>query len=163
MIISKETEQQVQLLLSQKKKVLAVQVVRDQTGCSLSQAKEFVDHFEHGVLIPEKFDQGSLEDMLISLLQHGKKIEAVKLYKDTTGSTLADSIKYVDQLTSSSNAGRNPEPSSQILKTQSFGSRETELQKIMAHHEPSSKWGLWKVIVICILLALLIISFLIPG
>lgn len=156
MIISKETEKQVQLLLSLKKKVLAVKFIRDQTGCSLSQAKDFVDHFQRTEPVAGKNSPGDLEHLLINLMQHGKKVEAVKLYKDATGAGLSDSIIYVEELTSSSKIDRDLETRHQTFKTQSFSSRETELQKIIASHEPSTKSGLWKMILAIAFIALLV-------
>lgn len=44
-------------------------------------------------------NSSNLDSKILSLYQKGKKLEAVKLYKDATGKSLTESKEYVDKLT----------------------------------------------------------------
>ncbi|WP_316836668.1 CFI-box-CTERM domain-containing protein [Pedobacter nutrimenti] len=101
-IISKDQEAQVLLLLQRNRKVEAVKLVMDAAKCGLKEAKDFVDHFRESgtssISRSERSFHENLDAELTSLLLHGKKIDAVKLYKDHTGAGLKDSVDYVNSL-----------------------------------------------------------------
>lgn len=101
-IISKDQEAQILLLLQRNRKVEAVKLVMDAAKCGLREAKDFVDHFtESGTTSIGRSERSFSENLnaeLTSLLLHGKKIDAVKLYKDHTGAGLKDSVDYVNSL-----------------------------------------------------------------
>lgn len=100
MIISKEMELQIELLLSQNRKLEAVKLVLDTTHCGLKDAKDFVDNFRPGnsLTSTEPRPKGNIDAELLNLLAKGNKLAAVKLYKDATGKGLAESKDYVDNL-----------------------------------------------------------------
>lgn|GEM_PF-3453181 len=96
MIIPQETQQQIQLLLSQNNKIQAVALVKQATNCSLREAKDYVDQLDQPkIKMPFK---ENIDDQLRTLLTKGKKIEAIKIYKDHSGVSLADSKNYVESL-----------------------------------------------------------------
>jgi ribosomal protein L7/L12 len=100
MMISKEMEQQIELLLSQNRKLEAVKLVLETTHCGLKEAKDFVDNFRPGnsLASTEPRSKGDIDGELLNLLANGNKLAAVKLYKDATGKGLAESKDYVDSL-----------------------------------------------------------------
>jgi ribosomal protein L7/L12 len=94
MIIPQETQQQIELLLSQNKKIQAVALVKEATNCSLKEAKDYVDQLD----LPKIPFKGNIDDQLRALLIQGNKIQAIKIYRDHTGASLADSKNYVESL-----------------------------------------------------------------
>lgn len=96
MIVSSDTLKKVQVLLAQHKKVMAVKIVKEDTNCSLKEAKDYVDQLEQTK--PTLSFPANIDNELRTLLAQGKKIEAIKLYKDNSGQSLADSKYYVEHL-----------------------------------------------------------------
>lgn len=96
MIISNHTLQKVQALLAQDQKLLAVKVVKDETNCSLKEAKDYVDQLEQPKRTPSF--TGKVDDELRALLANNRKIEAIKLYKEHSGLSLAACKDYVENL-----------------------------------------------------------------
>ncbi|HWW42057.1 CFI-box-CTERM domain-containing protein [Pedobacter sp.] len=101
-IISKEQEAQILLLLQRNRKIEAVKLVMDAAKCGLKEAKDFIDQFTETRTTSaggkERSLRENLDAELTSLLLNGKKIDAVKLYKDHTGAGLKDSVDYVNSL-----------------------------------------------------------------
>lgn len=94
MIVPSETLQEIQILLSQNKKVHAVALLKRVTNCSLKEAKDYVDQLAR----PKKPLTGNIDDQLRALLLQGDKIMAIKIYRDHSGESLADSKDYVERL-----------------------------------------------------------------
>ncbi|EHQ28384.1 hypothetical protein [Mucilaginibacter paludis] len=99
MVLSKAIEAEVQTLIMQNRRLRAVKLVVDTTGCGLKDAKDFVDSFAAGQGVPvvKALPEG-LDAQLNLLLSQGKKLNAVKLYKEATGLGLAQSKDYIDKL-----------------------------------------------------------------
>src|SRR5690348_15974612 len=96
-------ENEVRSLLSQGKKIAAVKLYKDQTGVSLRKAKEAVEALERSGDLPggrPPAAAGSFEAELVSLLQRGQKIEAIKVYKERTGASLVEAKQAVEALES---------------------------------------------------------------
>ncbi len=96
MILSKDVESQIGQLLSKNKKIEAIKLVIDTTKCGLKEAKNFIDHYAAGWSAdnaPVNTDQE-----ILSLLAQGRKLEAVKLYKESSRAELAESKDYVEAL-----------------------------------------------------------------
>ena len=96
---TEDLEQQVRLLLGQGQKLEAVKRYKDQTGASLREAKEAVEAIEAGEspTSPPEPD-GNMEADLLPLLEAGKKLEAVKIYKQRTGVQLIEAKQAVEAL-----------------------------------------------------------------
>lgn len=92
------TLKEIQSLVAQNKKTAAIKLVCDTTKCSLKDAKDYVDNLGKYPASAAPMAAGNIDDQLKKLLSEGKKLEAVKLYKDHTGVGLAASKDYVDHL-----------------------------------------------------------------
>lgn len=106
-------------LLRSGRKIEAIKVYRRVTGASLADAKDALERLEQSIMLsgisagsaPQlnlaqlagmaNMDTG-LPGMLLSeiaqLISQGKKIEAIKVYRQHTGAGLADAKSVVDQL-----------------------------------------------------------------
>lgn len=94
-----DLEQQVRTLLEQGHKLEAVKQYKEQTGTSLKEAKEAVEAIECGdTLAQPTTPHDDMEGELLALLAAGRKIEAVKLYKQRTGVQLIDAKQAVETL-----------------------------------------------------------------
>ncbi|PTS98253.1 hypothetical protein DBR11_15405 [Pedobacter sp. HMWF019] len=136
-IISKDQEAQILLLLQRNRKVEAIKFVMDATKCGLKEAKDFIDHFkETGIASidgSERSFRENLDAELTSLLLNGKKIDAVKLYKDHTGAGLKDSVEYVNSLQEGEVTPVSKSP---------LNNRDTQIEQIIkAQQEQKPKTG----------------------
>ena len=96
---SADLERQVRSLLDQGQKIAAVKLYKDQTGVSLAEAKEAVEAMQPGADPPPPPDiADDLKSELLRLLGGGKKLEAIKLYKDRTGVALIEAKQTVESL-----------------------------------------------------------------
>jgi ribosomal protein L7/L12 len=99
MMVSTGIKTEVEQLISQKRKIEAIKLVHDDTGCSLKEAKDYIDNLAAGMVTQAPAMSNEDMDMrLMALLSQGKKLEAVKLYKDATHLGLAESKDHVDGL-----------------------------------------------------------------
>lgn len=106
MMISKELETKVRLLIAQNRKVLAIKSIIEETDCKLKEAKDFVDSLENGSAFQLSSSGSNLDSELLDLISRGKKLEAVMLCKTRTNLGLKESKDYVENLGSGSR-GRN--------------------------------------------------------
>jgi ribosomal protein L7/L12 len=92
-------EQEIRGLLGEGQKIEAIKLYRERTGAGLKQAKEAVEAIERGepLPIPEIVDE-SFKRELIALLDHGQKIEAIKLYRENTGVGLKQAKDAVEAI-----------------------------------------------------------------
>lgn len=124
MNITPETEAKVKLLILQGRKIEAIKLVCDTTKCGLRDAKDFVDGYVPGNSSPlYAMTTQDMDTQLVNLLLQGKKLEAVKLYKDKTHLGLAESKDYVDNLQAGATAIQS--------KTRTNNKRETQIDQIM--------------------------------
>lgn len=130
MEISKELEHKIHFLLSKGKKIEAVKLVKSTTNCGLKEAKDFVDSFSPAQFRSSEVPTPDMEVELRSLVQQGKKIEAVKLYKDRTGAGLKDSLAYIESLI---------EKAKPLSPNPGIKSRETQLEDIVKQQEKELK------------------------
>lgn len=92
-------EQQIRLMLAEGYKIGAIKLYRDQTGASLKQAKDAVEAIEQGQpLAAVGKQEDSFEYQLIELLQAGRKIDAIKLFRERTGADLKQAKDAVEQI-----------------------------------------------------------------
>jgi ribosomal protein L7/L12 len=80
-------------------KIEAIKRYRELTGAGLAEAKQAVEALERGEATPsaEPADS-SFEREIVSLLQAGKKIEAIKLYRKRSGVGLKEAKDFIDAL-----------------------------------------------------------------
>jgi len=129
------------ILVSRNRKLEAVKLVYEATECGLKEAKEYVDSLETVNIADEKYDLNpdckDLDSSILSLMSQGKKLEAVKLYKDITGAGLAESKDYVEDLY------ENRATADKTRMAEPLRSRETEIDKILTeqHLKPENKNG----------------------
>ncbi|WP_145855791.1 hypothetical protein [Pedobacter suwonensis] len=120
--VSPETKQQALLFLARDQKVAAVKIINDQSKCGLKEAKDYVDALEGGVQQPIT-NLGNLDAELLTILNQGNKLNAIKHYKDATGSGLAESKDYVEKLIRS-----------EVIGNVMPRSRDTEIKDIISDH-----------------------------
>ncbi len=89
-------------LVSRGHKIEAIKLYRERTGTGLKEAKDAVEAVERGepLLLPGAFiSSGTGADAdLTDLLRRGQKIEAIKLYRERTGTGLREAKEAVDRL-----------------------------------------------------------------
>jgi ribosomal protein L7/L12 len=86
-------------LLAEGRKIEAVKRYRDRTCVGLAEAKRAVEALEQGESLPAEaaFDSDA-EAEIVSLLGQGRKIQAVKLYRERTGVGLKEAKDAVEAL-----------------------------------------------------------------
>jgi ribosomal protein L7/L12 len=93
---------QVRKELQTSSKISAIKLYRKFARCSLVDAKDHVEALIAGVETPRFDSQDKFEvpqmDQILDALQRGKKLEAVKLYKEASGCTLFESKAFVENL-----------------------------------------------------------------
>ncbi len=86
-------------LLAEGRKIEAIKLYRQETGAGLAKAKKAVEALERGEpRAPDNKADASLEADLLPLLQQGRKIEAVKLYRERTNTGLKEAKEAVESL-----------------------------------------------------------------
>ena len=90
-------------LIRSGKKIEAIKIYRQRTGAGLKEAKDAVEALERGESVPlppggSGTVAGSDVRDFVMLLRQGKKIAAIKLYRDKTGVGLADAKTAVETL-----------------------------------------------------------------
>jgi ribosomal protein L7/L12 len=86
-------------LVKKGEKIRAVKLYRQRTGVGLKEAVDAIDALQRGEQ-PKPPGEGADSDMgdVVSLLEQGKKIAAIKLYRDKTGAGLADAKSAVEAM-----------------------------------------------------------------
>jgi ribosomal protein L7/L12 len=92
-------EDEVATLLERGQKIEAIKRYRERTGVGLKEAKDAVEAIQRGESVPSgpQSDRG-LEDEVVSLLEQGQKIEAIKRYRERTGVGLKDAKDAVERM-----------------------------------------------------------------
>ena len=87
-------EGQILLLMQAGKKIEAIKLYRQETGCGLKEAKDAVEALAAGQPIARRsgesveyigIDPNSLEGQVLALMRAQKKIWAIKVYREQTG------------------------------------------------------------------------------
>jgi ribosomal protein L7/L12 len=86
-------------LLAAGQKIEAIKRYRQETGAGLAEAKEVVEALQRGepLALPEPLDP-SLEAELVALLEQGRKIEAIKVYRERLGAGLKEAKEAVEAI-----------------------------------------------------------------
>jgi len=99
-----EMHVQVQALAQQGNKLQAIKLLRQQTGMSLAEAKQYVEQLSvadgQEPILPSSARTCSAEQLaeLRVLAQQGQKIEAIKRYREITGVGLKEAKDTIDAL-----------------------------------------------------------------
>ena len=102
--LSTEQERQIRELLAKDQKIAAVKLYREATGSSLKDSKDAVEAMERGATnyFPVSTQAGEpdtfLENRIKRLLAERKKIEAVKVYRETYNCGLKEAKDAVDAI-----------------------------------------------------------------
>ncbi len=84
-------------LLAEGRKIEAIKRYREATGAGLAVAKETVESLERGESLPTREPVDStMEAEIVRLLERGKKIEAIKVYRERTGVGLKEAKDAVE-------------------------------------------------------------------
>ena len=99
-MLSEDEKAQIQEKLDRKRKIEAIQLYREFTSAGLKEAKEAIDAWERfgASLVPNEQDLSQIEQDVRSLLLEGKKIHAVKLYRNSFNSSLREAKDFVDNI-----------------------------------------------------------------
>ena len=98
-IDDKDLEDKLRVLLAAGRKIDAVVQYRAATGAGLAEAKDAVEALERGALLPSARPGGStFEGEIISLLEQGRKIAAIQLYRRKAGVGLKEAKDFIDAL-----------------------------------------------------------------
>ena len=86
-------------LLAEGRKIAAIKRYREETGAGLVEAKQAVEALERDEPLPtgEPADS-SPEAEIVALLQQGRKIKAIKLYREQTGLGLKEAKDAVEAM-----------------------------------------------------------------
>lgn len=93
-------EAKLRSLLSEGQKIEAVKLYREEFGVGLAEAKEAVDALEQGESLTPRVSRtaSAIEEEVLSLLEQGRKIEAIKIYREHSGKGLKESKEAVEAL-----------------------------------------------------------------
>jgi len=92
-------ENQIKDLLAQDKKIEAIKTFRQATGFSLKQAQEAVENIATGSSWQRtKIIPAERHDQITDLLRRNRKIEAIRLYRETTGVGLREAKDAVEEI-----------------------------------------------------------------
>jgi ribosomal protein L7/L12 len=88
-------------LIQKGQKIAAIKLYRERTGANLKEAVDAIEALQRGEQIERRDPNASADDPeIVSLLQAGKKIAAIKLYREKTGARLAPAKAAVEALAS---------------------------------------------------------------
>ena len=93
-------ENEIRQLLASGNKIAAIKRYREQTGVGLAEAMAAVESLEAGGSLTERLrpDESTLNNQIVTLLGRGKKIEAVKLYRNQFGGGLKEAKEAVERI-----------------------------------------------------------------
>jgi ribosomal protein L7/L12 len=108
-------------LVNEKKKIQAIKLYREETGANLQVAKQAVDYLEGQLQRGEEEERpatldkgkGSMEEVR-RLIQAGRKINAIKAYRQATGVGLKEAKVAVERMAAGTNG---PLPQERSAKT----------------------------------------------
>ncbi|HUT11050.1 MAG TPA: ribosomal protein L7/L12 [Thermoguttaceae bacterium] len=90
---------ELQALVAAGRKIEAIKRYRELTGAGLAEAKNAVESLMRGASLPSR-EQGDVpfESEIVSLLEQGRKIDAIKLYREKTGVGLKEAKDFIEAL-----------------------------------------------------------------
>ncbi|PAY15680.1 hypothetical protein CKO51_30695 [Rhodopirellula sp. SM50] len=102
--LSQNQRDQILSAFNNRGKIAAVKLYKDWMNCSLLEAKNAVEAIEHEAKIgevsqpapPDSVESDRAMDQVDQAIARGKKLEAVKLYRQRSGKSLAESKAFVE-------------------------------------------------------------------
>ena len=93
-------ESELKSLLAEGRKIEAIKLYRDHAGAGLKEAKDAIEALERGgdLPVPERRSFSNAEEEIVFLLEQGRKIEAIKLYREQTGTGLKEAKEAVEDI-----------------------------------------------------------------
>ncbi len=87
-------------LLAEGRKIEAIKRYREEFGVGLNEAKEAVEALAEDGEMPqiERGDPGYVEGEIVTLLEQGRKLEAIKLYRDHAQAGLKEAKESVEAI-----------------------------------------------------------------
>ena len=82
-------------------KLQAIKIYKELTGASLSESKQFVESLDNAKQSDGTNDSGlsdEVMDKVLDELSAGKKVAAIRLYRNHTGKTLIESRAFIEDL-----------------------------------------------------------------
>jgi ribosomal protein L7/L12 len=142
------------------RKIVAVKLVREQTGLGLKEALEYVEALERGETppalpppAPHQPEVDALEEVRTLALQ-GNKLAAIKRYRELEDTSLAEAKAAVEALERGESV-----PVFHAPQAQKEARRVEQVRQRMAHLQPSaSAWGCGRIALSTILFGLLILG-----
>jgi len=93
---------QIRSKLAAGRKLVAVKMYKDWTGSSLVDAKNSVERLQAGNQMGVAEFGNELEsdqlDKILDAIEQGRKLNAVKLYKESAGASLMDAKEFIERL-----------------------------------------------------------------
>lgn len=111
--------EEIELLIAENRKLEAIKRYRELYNCTLKEAKSAVEAlyltgFAEAAPVDTVTQTDDADTDIITLLQERHKIEAIKLYKDTTGASLKEAKEYIDSLANEQNRYTSNYPTPEI-------------------------------------------------
>lgn len=92
-------DDELRALLAEGRKIDAIKRYREATGAGLAEAKQAVEALGRGETLPAAQPADSdLETEIVSLLEAGQKIKAIKLYRERSGTSLIEAKDAVEAI-----------------------------------------------------------------
>jgi ribosomal protein L7/L12 len=98
MRVDDDLEGRVRLLMDEGQKIEAIKLYRGRTGAGLKESKDAVEAIGRGQRFPSRQDDGDFRDEVLSLLEQGQKIGAIKLFRERTGAGLKEAKDAVEAM-----------------------------------------------------------------
>jgi ribosomal protein L7/L12 len=98
MRVDDDLEERVRSLMDKRQLIEAIKLYREHTGAGLKDSKDAVEAIGRGVGRPSRQDDRDFQDELVSLLEQGQKIGAIKLYRERTGVGLKEAKDAVEAI-----------------------------------------------------------------
>ncbi|MFC1743037.1 ribosomal protein L7/L12 [Candidatus Riflebacteria bacterium] len=103
--LDSEKKKEIVTLLAEEKKIQAIKVYREATGLDLKEAKDYIDARQaelqqqpvKGTGHPTGLDSEKRNEIMSEIFA-GRKVAAIKIYRDVTGQGLKEAKEFVDGL-----------------------------------------------------------------
>ena len=97
MMLTKDVEEQVRMLCSNGQKLAAVKLYKDSSGLNLRESIDYVEQLT-GEGSASMNNPTDLDVQVIELCNQGRKLEAIKIYREATNCGLKEAMDYVNNV-----------------------------------------------------------------
>lgn len=137
--------EEVMRLIKKRRKIEAIKVYREHTGCGLKEAKDTIDALERGQPVPAAQQNARFAPpnagQLESLVYAGQKVEAIRLYREQAGCSLREAKEAVEAFERGETASLafvpSPPPNAQsmIAQIEEWVQRGNKINAIKVYRE----------------------------